>query len=242
MSPAGILVVEDEPHLAEGIRANLEAEGHRAWVAADGEAGFARWQEGGVDLMILDIMLPRQDGLSVCRRIRASGGRLPILFLTAKNSIEERVAGLEAGGDDYLGKPFALRELLLRVAAMLRRQAWLAAPAARPMPAAPLVLAGHRVDFASHEVHGPQGPAQVLPQKELMILRLLYQNQNQVVSRDDILHIVWGQDAFPSSRTVDNFIVRLRRRFEPEPQRPRHLHTVRGVGYRLTLDPQVLEP
>ena len=238
-APATILVVEDEPALAEGIACNLRAEGYRVEVAGDGAAGLARWQRGDVDLAILDVMLPRMDGFALCRAIRAAGGRLPILFLSARASEDDRVAGLAGGGDDYLGKPFALAELLARVAAMRRRQAWLDRPTTGPAAdgAHCLALAGCQVDFLAHEFRDAAGGREQLPQKELAILRLLCERAGQVVSRDEILQAVWGDDVFPSTRTVDNFVVRLRRRLEPQPERPRHLHTVRGVGYRLTLEP-----
>lgn len=227
-----ILVVEDERHLAEGIRENLLAEGYAVDVASDGESGLQRWEDGGIDLVVLDVMLPKRDGYSVCAAIREAGGRLPILFLTAKNTGDDRVRGLEAGGDDYLGKPFNLRELLLRVQVMLRRQVWYVAP---PAHGDVLRWGEHTVNFRTYEVSDAEGHVEHLPQKEIMILKMLVEQEGEVVSRDAILDHVWGYDVYPSSRTVDNFIVRLRKRFEPDPANPVHLHTVRGVGYRLTL-------
>jgi two-component system alkaline phosphatase synthesis response regulator PhoP len=179
-------------------------------------------------------MLPLRDGFAVCKDIRDAGGTLPILFLTAKNSPEDRIRGLEVGGDDYLGKPFHLRELLMRVQAMLRRQEWYGkAPSAGPS----FRLAGTTVDFRTYEVKDADGRTEILPQKEVMILKLLVERAGEVVSRDDILNQVWGYDVYPSSRTVDNFIVRLRRRFEPDAAEPRYFHTIRGVGYKFTPDP-----
>lgn len=230
---AHILLVEDEKHLADGIRENLLAEGYTVEVAGDGDTAFALWRGGDFQLIILDVMLPRRDGFQVCADIRAAGGKLPILFLTAKTSAEDRVRGLELGGDDYLGKPFHLRELLMRVQAMLRRQVWYTTT---PRQGTTFVLAGHRVDFATYEVTDPGGHVDILPQKEMMILKVLCEHPNEVVSRDVILDKVWGYDVYPSSRTVDNFIVRLRKRFEPDAQNPIYIHTVRGVGYRLTPD------
>ena len=235
---ANILVVEDEKHLADGIRDNLLAEGYRVDIAADGDAALTRWQSAPTDLIVLDVMLPIRDGFAVCAAIRAAGGRVPILFLTAKNSADDRIRGLEVGGDDYLGKPFHLRELLMRVQAMLRRQAWYAGPSDRTQT---LHVAGHAVDFTSYQVTDPDGQVQTLAAKEIMILKLLVEREGQVVSRDDILDRVWGYDVYPSTRTIDNFIVRLRKRFEPYAAQPRHFHTVRGVGYRYTPEPMAIE-
>lgn len=228
---ARILVVEDELHLAEGIRANLEAEGYAVEVVGDGEAALGRWREGGIDLIVLDVMLPLRDGFSVCEEIRRGGGKVPVLFLTAKNTEDDRVRGLEAGGDDYLGKPFNLRELLLRVQGMVRRQAWYGV---LPPTGDTLRIGGKTVDFRSYLVEDETGERELLAQKEIMILKVLAERAGEVVSREEILDRVWGYDVFPSTRTVDNFIVRLRRRFESDPAEPRHFHTVRGVGYRFT--------
>jgi two-component system alkaline phosphatase synthesis response regulator PhoP len=229
--PTHILVVEDEAHLADGIRDNLQLEGHEVSVARDGEQALDLFAQGGVDLIVLDVMLPKQDGYSVCRAIRQSGNMVPILFLTAKNAPDDRVAGLEAGGDDYLGKPFHLKELLLRVAGMLRRHA--RAKQGR-VSGELFTLAGHQVDFGAYQITSPEGHIEDVAQKEMAILKLLVDRMNQTISRDTILDQVWGLDVYPSSRTVDNFIVRLRKRFEPDPNLPRYFHTVRGVGYRFT--------
>lgn len=224
-----ILVVEDEMHLAEGIRANLVAEGHKVSIAPDGEKALELWRAGGIDLVILDIMLPKLDGFSVCEEIRKKGGQEPILFLTARNSPDDRVRGLELGGDDYLGKPFNLAELLLRVQAMLRRQEWYGVlPGSEPV----VSVGTTKVDFRSYEVIEADGTRDLMTQKEAMILKLLVERDGEVVSREEILDRVWGYDVFPSTRTIDNFVVRVRKRFEKDPAHPRHFLTVRGVGYR----------
>jgi DNA-binding response OmpR family regulator len=225
---ARILVVEDEQHLAEGISENLQQEGYAVETVGDGESGLGRWRSGGIDLVILDVMLPRRDGFSVCKTIREEGGRLPILFLTAKTSDDDRVYGLEMGGDDYLGKPFNLRELLLRVRGMLRRQGWYgqAMQATR--------IAGVTVDFGKGEVIDRDGERSSLAEKEALILRLLVERAGQVVSRDEILERVWGYEVSPSTRAVEHMVVRLRKLIEPDPERPRYLHTVRGLGYRFS--------
>lgn len=226
-----ILLAEDEQHLAMGITDNLVAEGYEVAVVADGEQALQHMQSCSVDLLVLDVMLPKMDGYSVCRSLRAQGNTTPILFLTAKNSAQERVFGLTIGGDDYLGKPFHLGELLGRVAALLRRRAWHQDPSTPGQ--AILILGGVQVDFDRLQMHHPDGHTEDVPVREMAILKLLHSHRGEVVSRDAILDAVWGHDVYPSSRTVDNFIVRLRRRFEPDVSTPRYLFTVRGVGYRL---------
>jgi two-component system alkaline phosphatase synthesis response regulator PhoP len=229
-----ILIVEDEAHIAEGIKDNLELEGYAAEVAATGTDGLRRYHEGNFDLIILDVMLPGTDGLSVCDQIRREGGRLPILFLTARDRDADRIKGLEAGGDDYLTKPFNLKELLLRIQAMFRRQAWYRSG---ELAESELDFGRSHVDFRTYEATGPHGKV-TLTQKEVMLMKLLAENEGQVITRDRILDAVWGYDVYPTTRTVDNFILRLRKYFEPEPRHPVHIHTLRGAGYKFTREPQ----
>lgn len=180
-------------------------------------------------------MLPQLSGFDLCRTRRTEGDATPVLFLSAKGHPEDRVAGLRAGGDDYLPKPFHLPEFLLRVENLLRRRGWggeHGASAAASDTA--LRFGGHTVDFRSWTASLADGRTELLSERELKILQLLSSRRGEVVSRDDILDAVWGDDAFPSSRTVDNFVVRLRRLFEPDPARPIYFHTVWGVGYRFT--------
>jgi two-component system alkaline phosphatase synthesis response regulator PhoP len=225
-----ILVVEDEPHLAAGISENLQAEGFQTTVVSDGRSALDRARRGAYDLVVLDVMLPGLDGFGVCQQLRAEGNRVPILFLTAKGAASDRIRGLELGGDDYLPKPFHLKELLLRIRAILRRRG--ASAAALP-PAQALLTFGEgcEVNFASFEAKGPGGAA-TLTQKEAALLRLLFEEEGRVVSRAEILDRVWGRDVFPTTRTIDNFIVRFRRIFEVDAEEPRHFVTVRSVGYR----------
>lgn len=230
-----ILVVEDEKHLAEGIRENLELEGYSVETVADGNAGLEAIRRGGLDLVLLDVMLPGLDGFAVCEMAREEGNQVPILFLTARGSADDRIRGLEAGGDDYLPKPFQLKELLLRVAAILRRRTWYGA---MPDDGEVLRFAGNEIDFRTYKGRSWDGQDQALTQKEVMIVKALAEKDGEVVGREEILEKVWGYDVFPSTRTVDNFIVRLRRRFERDPDNPRHVHTVRGVGYRFTREPE----
>lgn len=225
-----ILVVEDEQHLAAGIVENLQLEGYVATVARDGPTALERARRGAYDLVILDVMLPGLDGFSVCQKLRAEGNRTPILFLTAKGTAADRIHGLEVGGDDYLPKPFHLKELLLRVRAILRRQP---VRAAEIPPTRSTMRFGKEceVNFATFEAAGPGGRV-TLTQKEAALLRLLTEEEGRVVSRHEILDRVWGRDQFPTTRTVDNFIVRFRKVFETDPDEPQHFLTVRSVGYR----------
>ncbi|ADD28164.1 response regulator transcription factor [Meiothermus ruber] len=226
-----VLLVEDEPALAGALADNLEGEGYAVEVAPDGRAALERWAAWNPDLVVLDVMLPGLNGLQVCRQMRAQGQTTPVLFLSAKGAPEERVEGLRVGGDDYLAKPFHLPEFLLRVKNLLRRRA--------ETPRAVYEFAGHRIDFRAWTAYLKDGRKEVLGEREMAILRLLIERAGQVVSRDEILDRVWGQEVFPSSRTIDNFVVRLRRLFEPDPARPVHLHTVWGVGYRFTPQPEL---
>ena len=229
---ARILVVDDETHLAAGIRENLIAEGYVAETAHNGAQGLRAARTETYDLIVLDVAMPEMDGLEMCRSLRRAGVETPVLFLTVRNAPEDRVGGLEAGGDDYLAKPFHLKELLLRIAAILRRTRWYNETAAK------LRFGGNEIDFRTYRARAWDGAEHALTHKEAMILKLLGERADSVVGRENILDQVWGYEVFPSTRTIDNFIVRLRRRFERNPDAPAHLHTVRGVGYRFTRKPE----
>ena len=228
---ARILVVDDEAHLADGIRENLAAEGYDTAVAYDGAAGLERLAQDPFDLAILDVMMPRMDGLELCATMRRERIQTPVLFLTVKGGPEDRVKGFEAGGDDYLTKPFHLKELLLRVAAILRRSHWYQAAAPE------LSFGGNRIDFRTYQATAWDGSEHSLTHKEAMIVQALAEREAEIVTREEILDRVWGYEVFPSTRTIDNFIVRIRKRFERNPEEPMHFHTVRGVGYRFTRTP-----
>ena len=231
LPPPHVLVVEDDPHLAAGVMENLRAEGYEVTAAPDGEQALD-WLAGhGCALVVLDVMLPGADGLAVCRTLRARGNTTPVLFLTARGDPADRVRGLEAGGDDYLAKPFHLQEFLLRVRAILRRWDWYRSASATSATAV-LRFGGNEVDFRAFRARAWNGEAQELTEKEAMILKVLAEHAGEIVSREDLLERVWGYDVFPSTRTVDNFILRLRKRFERDPANPRHFLTVWGVGYR----------
>jgi two-component system alkaline phosphatase synthesis response regulator PhoP len=229
--PRSILVVDDEEHLAQGIAENLEAEGFRATTVGEGRQALELIRRGGFDLVLLDVMLPGLDGFTICETARQEGIQTPILFLTAKGSVDDRVHGLEAGGDDYLPKPFHLDELLARVKTILKRWSWYARDAERSQR---LRFGGNEFDFATFQGRSWDGSEQQLTQKEAVILKVLSEREGEVVSREELLDKAWGYELYPSTRTIDNFIVRLRKRFERDAQAPRHFHTVRGIGYRFT--------
>ena len=226
-----ILVVEDDPHLAAGVVENLRAEGYEVHAVTDGKAAIEWLAQHQCRLIVLDVMLPEIDGFTVCRTIREQGNSTPVLFLTARGDPSDRVQGLEAGGDDYLAKPFHLQEFLLRVRAILRRWDWYRSASATAATAV-LRFGGNEVDFRAFRARSWNGEAQELTEKEAMILKVLAEHAGEIVSREDLLERVWGYDVFPSTRTVDNFILRLRKRFEKDPASPRHFLTVWGVGYR----------
>jgi two-component system alkaline phosphatase synthesis response regulator PhoP len=228
-----ILVVEDDPHLAAGVVENLRAEGYAVDRVDNGRAALQTLETDAYALVLLDVMLPELDGFSVCRTLRERGDNTPVLFLTARGDPADRVRGLEAGGDDYLPKPFHLKELLLRVRAILRRWDWYHRAAAETSV---LCFGENEVDFRAFRARAWNGLTQELTEKEAMILKVLAEHPGQIVSREDLLERVWGYDVFPSTRTVDNFILRLRRRFERDPANPRHFLTVWGVGYRFLIE------
>lgn len=231
--PERILIVEDEAHIASGLKINLEAEGFETTHVADGLSAIRAIRSGEHDLVLLDVMLPGVSGFDVCASVRAEGNHVPIMFLTARDSDDARVRGLELGGDDYITKPFSIRELIQRVRAIFRRSEWYRKA---PEQGNILKFGNSRVDLAAYTAETPRGPV-TLTQKECMILKLLAEREGNVVTRDDILEKVWGYDRYPSTRTIDNLIVRLRKFFEADPRNPRHLHTVYAAGYKFTSSP-----
>ncbi len=229
-----VLVVEDEPVLRDVLVDNLLEEGLEVVASGDGLKALQEWSESKPDLVVLDVMLPGIDGFELCERMRRTGDTTPVLFLSARGQPEDRIRGLSSGGDDYLVKPFNLTEFLLRVHNMLKRRGWF------PQEDQ-LHFAGHTVDFRTWKVRLNDGSEEVLGEREHGILRLLARHEGEVVSRELILDEVWGKDAWPTSRTVDNVMVRLRRMFEPEPGQPVHFHTILGVGYRFTREESAQE-
>ncbi len=224
-----ILLVEDEHSLRESISMNLEMEGHEVVAVGDGAKAVETFQQQRFDLIILDVMLPEMDGFAVCEKIRLENDEVPVLFLTAKDTSQDKVSGLKLGADDYLTKPFNLEELLLRVSALLKRQKKQEG-ATQPN----IYEFGHnRINFDSYEAEGTNGSFR-MTNREAKLLKLLIDKKGEVVSRQQILQDVWGYDVFPSTRTIDNFILKFRKYFETDPKNPSHFHSVRGVGYQFT--------
>jgi DNA-binding response OmpR family regulator len=236
---ARILIVEDEPHLAMGLRFNLEADGHDVEMVGDGEAALARLDEprGGFDAVVLDVMLPGRTGFEVARALRDRGDFVPILMLTARGRSEDVLQGFEAGVDDYLPKPFELAILLARLRGLLRRHAWGRNVAQASDPRADVVtFAGNTFDPASLELRVGTLPYH-LTAMEADLLQYLLRNAGKVVSRKAILEDVWNLHEDTDTRAIDNFIVRLRRFLNEDPSKPRHVLTVRGVGYKFIAEP-----
>ncbi|MEV6864687.1 response regulator transcription factor [Streptosporangium subroseum] len=227
-----VLVVDDEPALREALQSSLEFEGYRVGLASDGQAALETLEREPYDLVLLDVMMPRLDGLTACRRLRAVRNHVPVLMLTARDAVGDRVSGLDAGADDYLVKPFELDELLARVRALLRRGA-LSAPAAEDDGV--LAYGDLRMDTFSREVTRAGEPLE-LTRTEYLLLELLMVHPRQVLTREQILSEVWGFDFEPSSNSLDVYVMYLRRKTEIA-GRPRLIHTVRGVGYVLRLSP-----
>jgi two-component system, OmpR family, alkaline phosphatase synthesis response regulator PhoP len=231
MNTPRVLIVEDEPAMAQILAENLALEGMSIALASNGQQAIEQWRALEPDLVVLDVMLPKLNGFEVCKQMREAGSRTPVLFLSAKGQVEDRVQGLKAGADDYVTKPFHLPEFMLRVSNMLRRATWVNTELETGFV---FSFGGHSVDFRAWTTKLQNGRTESLNEREVLILKLLVERKNAVVSRDEILNVVWGNDVFPSSRTIDNFVVRLRRFFEPDPSNSIYLHTVWGVGYRFT--------
>ncbi|MEM9069912.1 MAG: response regulator transcription factor [Myxococcota bacterium] len=226
-----LLVVEDEEHLAAGLKLNLELEGYDVDVAVSAkEAGERLLGADAYDAIVLDVMLPDFDGFELCRRLRKAGNFIPVVMLTARSSAEDRVRGLEAGADDYMVKPFSLDELLARVRSVLRRRRW-EQEVSEPTSARRLEFGDAVVNFDTHEVL-VDGEPRKLTQLELDLLRYFADHPHRVLSRSELLEKVWKLRSHGYTRTVDNFIVRLRRHFEEDPSAPRFFLSVRGAGYK----------
>ena len=220
-----ILIVEDEPNMRMGLKDNLEFEGYEVDFAEDGEEGLKKILAGNLDLIILDVMMPKMSGFDVCKNARAKGIRVPIILLTAKGEEIDKIVGLELGADDYITKPFSLRELIARIKAILRRTD-------RIESSGEVIVIGKlEVHFASYNAF-EDGVQVQMSHKEFELLKFLWEHRNQNVGRDLLLKEVWEQEA-TTTRTIDNFIVRLRQKVETDPNNPRIIITVHGIGYKL---------
>ncbi|MEU3606228.1 response regulator transcription factor [Streptomyces sp. NPDC035033] len=226
-----ILVVDDEPAVREALRRSLAFEGYATREAVDGVDALAAMESYAPDLVVLDVQMPRMDGLTAARRIRAAGSTVPILMLTARDTVGDRVTGLDAGADDYLVKPFELDELFARIRALLRRSSYAAPSAAAAHPEDVLVFEDLRMDLATREVTRGGRPVE-LTRTEFTLLEMFLAHPRQVLTREQILKAVWGFDFEPSSNSLDVYVMYLRRKTEAGGE-PRLVHTVRGVGYVL---------
>lgn len=220
-----ILVIEDEKDMALGLKDNLEYEGHQVEIAYDGRTGLHMAQTESPHLILLDVMLPKMSGFDVCKEIRLKGMNVPIIMLTAKGEETDKVLGLEFGADDYITKPFSVRELMARVKAVLRRTT------GEHFDQEGVQIGRLNVDF-HHLTAGNDGGEVEMTHKEYELLKYFYMHEGEVIHRDDLMDKVWGYENYPTSRTVDNYIVKLRRKVEDDPNHPKHIMTVYGVGYK----------
>lgn len=229
MSQKHILLVEDEENLLKTIQLNLELEGYTVSTAANGLEALKVFKKGAYNLVVIDVMLPEMNGFDVCEQIRKENTKVPILFLTAKGSSADKIQGLKLGADDYLTKPFNLEELLLRIQILIKRGG--------QQKEADVIesysFGGNTVNFITYEIKGINGNTE-LSKKEIALIKLLIERKGEVVSREEILDSVWGKDAYPSSRTIDNYILAFRKYFEKNQREPIHFHSIRGVGYKFT--------
>ncbi len=221
-----ILIIEDDAALVLGLENVLKVEGYETHVARTGPDGYRLAKETQPDLIILDIMLPGMSGFEICKRIREDGTRVPVIMLTSKTEENDRVLGLELGADDYVTKPFSLREFLARVRAHLRREEKINAKEIPPKYSFGNVV----VDFKRHEVY-KDGQLQTLTNREFRLLEYFIQHPGELLTRDRLLDEIWGYDSYPNTRTVDNHILRLRKHIEPDPENPRFIKTIHGAGY-----------
>lgn len=228
---SSILLAEDEENLQEALKLNLELEGYEVTIAGNGAEALKNVEREHFDLIILDVMLPEIDGITVCESIRIQRPDQPILILSAKNSSADRVLGLKKGADDYLTKPFNLEELLLRISKLIRSSQKQVQKSNVPEI---FSFGKNRVDFRAQECINSKGEKIVLTKKEAALLRLLIENKNEVVTREKILQVVWGYNVYPTTRTIDNFILGFRKYFEEDSRNPVHFQSVRGAGYKFT--------
>lgn len=225
-----ILLVEDEENLLKTIKLNLEMEGYEVICAIDGKSAVRVFEAGGTDLVILDVMLPLMNGFDVCEAIRSKDKEVPVLFLTAKATGEDKVKGLRIGADDYITKPFNLEEFLLRVQILLRRSLK-KENGIRSIGTENFSFGKNSINFATFEGIGPAGNV-TLSKREIELLKLLIEKKGEVVSRDEILEKLWKDDALPTARAIDNYILNYRKYFEKNPREPQHFFSIRGVGYK----------
>lgn len=221
-----ILLVEDEEQLRKIIKMNLEMEGYEVVATDNGKKALEVADSQHFDLMVLDVMLPEVNGFQICEQVRLRNSKVGIIIISAKDTSQDRIMGLKLGADDYLTKPFNLEELLLRVQNLLKRSSEENAKDLEQYS-----FRDNTINFVTYEAHGVNGDFR-LTKKEVLLLKLLIERQNEVVSRQQILQTVWGYDIYPSTRTIDNFVLSFRKYFEKDQKEPIHFHSVRGVGYK----------
>ncbi len=233
-----ILIIEDDEHIAEGIRLNLDLQGYNVKIAGDGIEGIAQWKKMSPDLIVLDIMLPLVDGFSVLKTIREEDERLPVLILSARGSVEDKIKGLRCGVDDYLAKPFDLDEFLLRVQRLLVRKDWYKQDNSDEKDDKNTDLfSGENYSFGDNEIDFITSKARcaagtiILTEQEIKLIKIFIANRGRPISREKLLDIGWGYSKGTTTRTIDNFMVRLRRYFEKNPKKPRYFKSMRSVGY-----------
>lgn len=224
-----VLLVEDEENLHDALKLNLELEGYEITSAYDGNEALRRLQQEYFDLIIMDVMLPEMDGITAIENIRLQNNEVPILILSAKNTSADRVHGLKKGADDYLTKPFNLEELLLRVQKLIEKNKKMQE---KDSVGEQYSFGKNVIDFKAQEVMTHRGERVQISKKEAMLLKLLIENKNEVVPREKILQSVWGYNVYPTTRTIDNFILNFRKYFEQDSRNPKFFHSVRGVGYK----------
>jgi two-component system, OmpR family, alkaline phosphatase synthesis response regulator PhoP len=226
-----ILLVEDEENLHDALRLNLELENYQVTSAYDGNQALKAISDEYFDLVILDVMLPGIDGITVAETIRVRQNPVPILILSARNTSADRILGLKKGADDYLDKPFNLEELILRVQKLIEKHERLQERSALPEI---YIFGKNQINFKAQEAYNKKNERIQLSKKESMLLKLLIENKNEVVKREKILQTVWGYNVYPNTRTIDNLILNFRKYFEDDSRNPKHFHSVRGVGYKYT--------
>jgi DNA-binding response OmpR family regulator len=226
-----ILIVEDEAPMLQGLKDNLEFEGYEVDTASDGESGMEKILNNSYNLVLLDVMLPRISGFDICKKARKEGIAVPIILLTAKGEEIDKVLGLELGADDYITKPFSLRELLARIKAILRRSN---SPAIDEKANELITIGNLKVSFKNYEAKINEKTIK-MTHKEFEILHFLFKHVNKTVHRDDIMSSVWEIDYEVTTRTVDNFILKLRQKIEIDPNNPKIIHTIHGIGYKMVL-------
>jgi len=224
-----ILIIEDEPDMRLGLERNLAYEGYKVHSAADGESGLEFLESDSYNLILLDVMLPGIDGFDVCKQLRERGINTPIIYLTARGQEMDKVLGLELGAEDYITKPFSLRELLARIKVVLRRQN------KEPENEKKIIILGNLEADLNNYIATSNGQAVNMTHREFEILKYLFHKKNEIVSREELLNKIWGEDEFVTRRTVDNFVYKLRKKIEINPENPKHIITVHKVGYKLII-------